>query len=51
MHPVVLTDEDLASAEQKVLPNTPVVMLNLVAFNSSALYEEFVLPVIRPVEA
>src|SRR5882757_5644197 len=40
MHPVVLTDEDLASAEQKVLPNTPVVMLNLVAFNSSALYED-----------
>jgi uncharacterized protein (DUF1330 family) len=40
MHPVVLTDEDLASAEHKVLPNTPVVMLNLVAFNSSALYED-----------
>jgi len=40
MQPVVLTDEDLARAERAAPPHTPITMLNLVAFHSSAMYED-----------
>jgi uncharacterized protein (DUF1330 family) len=39
MNSIVLNEQDLLAAEQKVPPGAPVVMLNLVAFNPTALYE------------
>jgi uncharacterized protein (DUF1330 family) len=44
MHPIMLTEADLTSAERRIPPGTPVVMLNLVAFNSRALYEDASIP-------
>jgi len=40
MQPILLNEGDLLSAQQKLPPNTPVVMLNLVAFNPTAKYED-----------
>jgi len=39
MNSIVLNEQDLLAAEQKIPPVVPVVMLNLVAFNPTALYE------------